>query len=117
MIDYIEETSGDKSVTTRCVVGLHDPSSWEATRKTLNDVSTSNDPKASANVGASALNLLQTSQIHPVISRFDYVNSPLPPNYYYDNNSNQVKLASKILVFDINFSIFSGKFQDQIDIN
>lgn len=97
------------------MVGLHDNASWELTKKSLVENPQSalgiSDSKAANHQQLLANhNLLsQNVQTEHELSRLEYADTSYTPNYDFNNRQDRVKLSSKLLVFDFNFSIFEDK--------
>ncbi|CAF0746511.1 unnamed protein product [Brachionus calyciflorus] len=112
--DYIHDDS-TKLISTRVAIGLYDNASWEVTKKQINDnpqsVINNSDPKSAAYQQSLHLHnaLMPNVQTDSVITRLDYIDSSSTPNYDYINQEFKVQLASKCLLFDINYSIFQEK--------
>ena len=117
----------DKSISSRIVVGIHDSQAWDAVKKTIVEIPISASPvtkdseknpnQAAANAAAAAAasinhihnTLVHNIQTNAVIPRLKYVNSSLYANYDHANSQEHVKLCSKLIVFDFNYNMFSGK--------
>lgn len=89
-LDYINEQN---KINTRVVLGIHDPTTWELI-----------DNKTSSN------NQIQIFQVEPSIDRLKYFKSSLRHNYDLKSAVQNVKLASKVLTFELNLEMFDGKF-------
>jgi hypothetical protein len=74
------------------VLGIHDPSTWELI-----------DNKTSSN------NQIQIFQVEPAIDRLKYFKSSQRFNYSLNAAVQTVKLASKVLTFELNLEMFEGK--------
>ena len=89
--DYINDQN---KINTRVVLGIHDVATWELI-----------DNKTSSN------NQIQIFQVEPSIDRLKYFKSSLRNNYDLKSAVQSVKLASKVLTFELNLEMFDGKFQ------
>ena len=96
---------------------MHDPTAWDTIRKTTSETfqttmeSISKSPNLNPSNVINHHNILtQNLQTQPVISRLQYTNSSLRPNYYTPNTFDQVKLGCKILVLDVKLNNFMGNF-------
>ena len=100
-----EEPSAHKSIITRAIIGLHDANAWENSKKNAQDTPTSVSPTAANNMAQSNQSILaQNVQTQACIPRLNCVTASIKPDYFCQNLNEQVKLGSKVTVFDINLN-------------
>jgi hypothetical protein len=137
-LDYLDESgesSKEKDIISRVALAVHDKSAWEIVRKNIQEImpsiispsspaisdtvsskstSSSNSTNISAVNSSIAQNILfQNAQMDLVINRSTYSNNEKDVNYDQKSTKQTVKLACKLVVFDLNFNIFSGKFKNK----
>lgn len=122
--DYLGDSNqGTPEKTTRVVVGIHDNNSWESFKKTIQEMPiflSNNDAAAKAQTATSNASVNSTNSLHnmlvqnlqtnSILPRLNYADSSSLSNLNFDHESfqHEIKLASKVLVFDFNTNIFSG---------
>ena len=132
-MDYLDETAEtgkEKTTISRIALGVHEKSAWEIVRKNIQEImpslatpttpavsdsvsskSTSSNTSANTqavNSGIAQNILFQNAQMDTSINRSAYTSNTKDVNYNQKSTKETVKLACKLIVFDLNFNIFSG---------
>lgn len=134
VFDY-EDESNKTNIISRVGLAIHDKTAWEVVRKNIQElipnilsvnsptisvsdsssnksssVSNNNSQLSSAvNTSISQNVLFQNAQMETVINRSAYTNNTKDVNYDMKSTKKLVKLACKVIVFDINFNVFTDK--------
>jgi len=132
VFDYLDE-SNKSNIISRVALAVHDKTAWEVVRKNIQELipsimsansppisvsdssssksSNSNNSQLSSAVNTSISQnvLFQNAQMDTVINRSAYTNNIKDVNYDLKSTKEVVKLACKVIVFDINFNMFKDK--------
>lgn len=110
--DY-DESQGERKIMTRVAVGVHLPSSWEITKKTLSESSLGASFNQNLDAAATTSNLTHNSivqgmQTNSVIARMQYSHLSSRPDFVHPSLVDHIKLASKVLLFEFSYRFLNG---------
>ena len=130
MLDF-KEDEVNKNIVSRVAIGIYDKASWDVVRKNIQEIIPSiispNSPAISETISSKSTNstnnsfgtfssnisqniLFQNAQMDSTtIDRSSYTNNLKDINYDSRSTKESVKLACKVIVFDINFNLFNDK--------
>ncbi len=101
-------------INTKVVLGIHDSTSWETIRKYVQESALNNfdsykiEREDTFSVADHSL-LINNTQQHQTIQRFEFLNTFRKSDYCYECSSPTLKLACKLVIFEINLNIFLSK--------
>ena len=117
-LDTFDSVGDQDLVNTRVVLGIHDPAAWEIIRKTVQDTYEMTSTSAPASDNKSNKNstdvastshhsiLVQNVQTQSQVGRVAHLDNVDQLNYDLGSSASHVKLACKIITFDIHFGLF-----------
>ncbi len=109
-MDTLDSTTSE--ITTKVAVGIHDEANWQVIRKVIDDVlpfsaSPTMSEKESDHIkplGQSVL--IGCMPTNSSVKRLDYRNTDRPVEYVCEKKDKQVKLACKVIFFEIELGMF-----------